>query len=335
MIWLIVGMLAVAVLLILSAFFSSSEIAFVSVNRAVIADEARKGNEQAIRLERLMENPSNVITAVVVGNNIVNVSASVIAGAISTAIFGNLGIGIATFVMTALVLVFSEITPKAFGMRNKSYALRVSSALSLITKLFAPVVFLLNRLSNAMISMVREGEDEGTTVTEDQIMAMMRLGEEQGTIEEDEREMVNGVFEFDETQAREFYTPKEEVEFLSQSDTIDDLIDRSMETGYSRFPVYGENVDDIVGMAHVKDTFGVEDGSSSVKKIMRGILRIPPRIKADDILRQMQRSKTHLALLHNSSGKTLGLVSIEDVMEEVFGEISDEHDPEVPGENSS
>ena len=335
MLSLVAGIIVIIFLLILSGFFSSSEIAFVSVNRAVVADKARQGNQRAERLEALLKRPSDVVTAIVVGNNIVNISASVIAGAVATAFFGDIGIGVATFAMTAVVLVFSEITPKAFGMRNESYALRVSGALSVITKVFGPVVVLLNRIASVMISVIRKRDDGEPKVTEDQILAMLRLGEEQGTIEKDERELVKEVFELDETKAWEVYIPISEAEFMQIDDTVEDLIDRSVNTGFSRFPVYGRDIDDIRGMVHVKDALAVDDTSIPVSGIMREILKIRPGMKADDVLRRMQRSKTHMALLVSDSGKTKGVISMEDVIEEVFGEISDEHDPEQPGEGKS
>ena len=154
----------------------------------------------------------------------------------------------------------------------------------------------------------------------------MRLGEEEGTIEKDEREMVTEVFEFDETRAYEIYTPKDKVEFIQVDDSIDALIDKAINTGFSRFPVYEKNLDDVVGMVHIKDTLIIEDTSIPVRNIMRDMLKISSNMKADDVVREMKRQKTHLALLQDPQGKTLGLVSMEDLIEEVFGEIADEHD---------
>ena len=325
MMWIIFGVLTIVFLIIVSAFFSSSEMAFVSINKAVIIDKARKGDKKAKILEGLLKNPDNVISAIVIGNNLVNIFASILAGVIATSIFGNIGIGIATVVMMLSVLIFSEATPKAFGIKNENLALKVARPLSIITKLFHPMVVLLNYISNGLISLLG-GKKRETVVTEHEIMAMMRLGEEEGTIEKDEREMVNDVFEFDETHVYEIYTPKSKVEFIHESDTIEDLIQKSIKTGFSRFPTYGKNLNDIVGMVHVKDSLIIEDTSLQVKNIMRKILKIDSSMKIDDVLREMKLNKTHLALLQDRDGKTLGLVSMEDLIEEIFGEISDEHD---------
>jgi len=325
MLWIIISVLIIIFLIGVSAFFSSSEMAFISVNKAVIIDKARKGDKKAQVLEELLKNPDDVISAIVIGNNLVNIFAAVLAGFVATEVFGNIGIGIATVVMMLLVLVFSEATPKAFGIKNENLALKVARPLSIITKLFHPMVVLLNSISNGLISLIG-GKKRETAVTEHEIMAMMRLGEEEGTIEKDEREMVNDVFEFDETHVYEIYTPKDKVEFIRENDTIEDLIQKSIKTGFSRFPAYRKDLNDIVGMVHVKDSLIIEDISLPIKNIMRKILRIDSSMKADDVLREMKRNKTHLALLQDRDGETLGLVSMEDIIEEIFGEISDEHD---------
>jgi len=143
--------------------------------------------------------------------------------------------------------------------------------------------------------------------------------------------MVREVFEFDETRADEVFTPKDKIVFIQQNESVDSLIKKSIDTGYSRFPVYGENFDDIVGMVHVKDTLMFKDTATPVKNIMRSILKVDSQMKVDDVLRLMKKNKTHLALIQNPDGKTRGLVSMEDLVEEVFGEIVDEHDDDLDG----
>jgi len=325
MLWILVSILVIALLIGVSAFFSSSEIAFVSVNRAIIHEKASKGEKRAKILEQLLQNPDNVISAIVIGNNLVNVFASILAGVVATQVFGNIGIGLATVVMMFLVIVFSEVSPKAYGIHNEKLALRVARSLSILTRLFYPLVVMVTAISNVLL---RGHEKRKAAVTESEIMAMMQLGEAEGTIEKDEREMVNEVFEFDETRAYEVYTPKEKVVFIQENDAIEHLIKKSIDTGFSRFPVYRKNEDDIVGMVHIKDTLVIEDESLPVKNIMRRILKIDPSMKVDDVLREMKRSKTHLALLRTREGKTRGLISLEDLIEEIFGEIADEHDDE-------
>ena len=329
MLWIIVGIAVIVFLVFLSAFFSCSEMAFVSINRAVVRDKASRGDRRARILDELLQNPDNVISAIVIGNNLVNIFAAIIAGAVATEVFGNIGIGIATFVMLLVVIIFSEVTPKSLGIRNEELALRVARSLSVITKVFHPLVVLVMSVSNFLTDLVGGREHRKNVVTEEEIMAMMRLGEAEGTIQRDETEMVNDVFEFDETRAYEIYTPKEKIVFLHENDTVEDLIKKSIETGFSRFPVYKKDLDDVVGMVHVKDSLIVKDSNLPVKSIMRDILRIDSGMKVDDVLREMKRSKTHLALLYDKKGRVLGLVSMEDLIEEIFGEISDEHDRKI------
>ena len=326
MAWIVVGVLIIVFLIFLSAFFSSSEMAFISINRAVVIDKARKGDKKAKILEKLLKKPDNVISAVVIGNNLVNIFASILAGAIVTEVFGNIGIGIATVIMFFLVIVFCEAAPKALGIKNEKLALKVARPLYTITKVFHPLVVGLNAISNGLLSLIGGKNKRNRAITEHEIMAMMRLGEEEGSIEKDEREMVNDVFEFDETVADEVDKPKHKIEFIHKDDTIEELITKSIRTGYSRFPVYRNNFDDVVGMVHVKDSLSLNDKSLPVKKIMRKILKVDSDMKADDVLREMKRTKIHLALLQDKKGKTIGLVSMEDLIEEIFGEISDEHD---------
>jgi len=332
MIWTILGIFIIVVLIGVSAFFSMSEMAFVSLNRAMVIDKGKKGDKRAKTLAKLMKHPDNVISAIVIGNNLVNIFASVIAGAISTQYFGNIGIGIATIVMTFLVIIFSEAAPKAYGINNEKLAIHVARSLSIITKVFHPLVIVVNASSNGILRVLGGQVNRKSIVTEEKIKAMMRLGEEEGTIEKDERMLVDEVFDFDETVAYEVFTPKIQVEFISENASIETLIEKSIKTGYSRFPVYRRNHDDVVGMVHVKDSLDVEDEKLPVKDIMRKILKIDSRMKVDDVLRLMKKQKTHLALLQNLKGQTLGLVSMEDLIEEVFGEISDEHDVKDPYE---
>lgn len=310
----------------ISAFFSGSEMAFISVNRAVIIDKARKGNQHAKTLENLLKNPDEVVSSIVIGNNIVNIFASVLAGFVATSLFGNIGIGIATVSMFFLVIVFSESTPKAFGRKNEKWVLRSAKALRICFLIFYPFVILLNHISKFFLHILGEKKSKSDMITEDEIMAMMRLGEEEGTIEKDEREMVSDVFEFDETIADDVDRPMHTVVFINQNDSIEDLIQKSIQTGYSRFPVFRKNYDDVVGMVHVKDSLSEKDHSKKVKTIMRKVLKIRPGMKADDAFRKMKQHRTHLALLQDKHGKTIGLLSMEDLVEEIFGDIRDEHD---------
>jgi putative hemolysin len=328
MIWIIISIIVITLLIFISAFFSGAEMAFVSVNRAVVREKAGEGDKNARILDSLLKEPNTVISAIVIGNNFVNIFASILAGAVATIIFGNIGIGIATVLMLFIVIIFSEVAPKSYAIQNMRFALRVARPLSVFTRLFYPLVVLVSGISNGLIHLAGGKGGRRSIVTEKEIMAMMRLGEAEGTIERDEREMVKEVFEFNETRGYELFVPKDKIAFIHEDETLANLIQKSMDTGFSRFPVYRKDYDDIIGMVHVKDTFKFTDKNTPVKVIIRPILKLDPSMKADDILRTMKRQKTHLAILQTADGKTRGLLSMEDLIEEVFGEIVDEHDKE-------
>lgn len=327
MLWIILGIIIVGLLIIISAFFSSAEMAFISINRAIILDKAGQGDKRAKILEKLLQTPDQVISAIVICNNLINILASILAGALATLVFGEIGIGIATAIMFFLVIIFGESTPKAFGLHNETLALRVARSLLFITRLFLPVTRMLAVISNKLIHFVDDTHKRRiSVVTEREIMAMLRLGESQGTIHKDEREMVNEVFEFDETRVHEIYVPKENIISIHEDAPIKELIEKAIKTGFSRFPMYNKMGNDVIGMVHVKDTLLIKDDALPVKTITRPILKIDARMKADDALREMKRMKTHLALLLDKNGQIIGLVSMEDLIEEIFGEIADEHD---------
>lgn len=324
MIW-IVTIPIIGLLIFLSAFFAAAEMAFVSVDRIKVRGESKKGNRKAVLLEKMLEKPDEVISAIVIGNNFVNITASILAGTTAAYLFGSIGVGIATAVMTLVIVIFGEATPKAFGIHNESFAFHVSRPLFVIRKIFYPLVKAFAVLTNAFLRMVGKEKRGKSLVTEEEIKAMLDLGVEHGTIKSDEKKLVEEIFDFDETEAKEVHVPVKEIVGLQEDDPLKKLVKKATETGYSRFPVYRENKDDIIGIAHVKDAL-LKDENKAVKEIMKSVLKISPKMKVDDVLREMQRRKVHMAVIQSKDGTTMGLVTLEDLIEEVFGEIKDEHD---------
>jgi putative hemolysin len=325
-IWIVLGIIVIIVLIVFAGFFAAVEMAFVSVSRAVIAERARAGDRNAIVLRDLLKDPSSVISAIVVGNSLVNILSSILAGWIATELLGNLGVGVATAVMFFSLLIFGEATPKALGIYNDRFALRFAGALKTVRMVFHPMVVLLNWVSGRLLRRAGRSSVTRRRITEQDIMAMMKLGEEEGTIASDEERMVREVFEFDETHAYEIYTPRDKIVFIQADSSAAELKKLYLETQYSRFPVYGRDRDDVVGMVHVKDLLGLKDLGVPVRTFMREALVVDARTKVDDVLRLMKRKRTHMALLLDHQKKVVGLVSMEDLIEEVFGEIADEHD---------
>ena len=325
MIWIIIGIIVIVAFIIFSAFFAAAEMAFVSADRVRVREKAMKGDKKAKLLEDLMENPDEVVSAIVVGNNLVNIAASIFAGAIATYLFGSIGVGVATAIMTLVIVIFGEATPKAFGINNEEFAFKIARHLLIIKKVFYPAARLFSEISDGILKFIGRKKNKKAAVTEEEIKAMLDLGVEHGTIEKDEKKLVEEVFDFDETKAIEVYVPKEKMVYLHENDSIEELIKKSVETGYSRFPVCRDGIDDVVGMVHVKDAL-TKDKNLPVGEIMRDILKISPGMKVDDVLREMQRRKVHMAVLQSKKGETIGLLTLEDLIEEIFGEIKDEHD---------
>ncbi|NOR78752.1 MAG: DUF21 domain-containing protein [Methanophagales archaeon] len=322
--WLI-ALPVIALLILLSSFFAAAEMAFVSVDRIKVREESVKGKKNAILLEKLLESPDEVVSAVVVCNNLVNITASILAGTIATYLLGNIGLGIATAVMTSLIVIFGEVIPKAYGINNAQFAFKVSRHLHLIRTIFYPIVKAFTVISDAFLKIMGKEKRGKLIVTEEEIKTLMDLGVQNGTIKKDEQELVEEIFDFDETEAKEVYVPVKQMVGLWENETVEELINKSIKTGHSRFPIYMGNKEEIAGMVHVKDAL-LKDKNMPVKEIMREIIKISPKMKVDDVLRKMQRMKLHMAVIQSKEGKIIGLVTMEDLIEEIFGEIRDEHD---------
>jgi len=324
MIWIII-ILIIGVLILLSSFFAAAEMAFVSVNRIKFRKRVKSGEKNAIILEKLLKKPGEVVSAIVICNNLVNITASILAGVVTTFLFGNIGVGIATVVMTLLVVVFGEAIPKAYGIHNEKFAFRMARYLNVLTIVFSPVSRGLSALSNVFLRILGKEVSKKALVTEEEIKIMLDLGVQDGTIKKDERQLLNEIFDFDETETKEVFIPIKNVYFLHETDNLRYLKKRAVETGHSRFPVYKKYKSDIVGIVHVKDAL-LKDEKIRVNEVMKSVLFVRQKMKADNVLRKMQRKKTHIAVVKSKNGKNIGIVTFEDLIEEIFGEISDEHD---------
>jgi len=316
----------IVLLIVLSSFFAAAEMAFVTVDKLKVREESLKGLKAAIVLEKLLKEPDEVVSAIVIGNNLANITASILAGALATSLVGNIGVGIATAVMTLLIVVFGEAIPKAYGIHNNKFAFLVSRPLYAIRGVFYPLVKAFSAVSDVFLHLLGKEQRVKTIVTDEQVKKLIAVGVHEGTIQKDEQRLIEEIFDFDETKVAEVYVPLEQVVSVPENVTIEELLKLSADTGYSRFPVYPQdNKEEIVGIAHVKDAL-LMDVHTPVHEIIRGIITIPPKMKANDVLREMQRNKVHMAVLQSPEGRTIGIVTLEDLIEEIFGEIRDEHD---------
>jgi len=321
-----------AALLYFSGTFSGSETAFFSLSKLDLSELDEKS-----RVRRLMERPERLLIAILVGNTLVNVAAGSL-GALAALTLSRvrnypegLTIALEVGVVTFVILVVGEVAPKMYAMqRNMAFARRNAGFLSATMRLLSPVASGLDRLVGMLGG---DAEDERPFVTAEELRTIVALSEERGTLEGDERDMIDSVMEFGDTLVREIMVPRVDMQCFEHMDTVGEAIDAVKELGYSRLPVYDCDIDHVVGILYAKDLLKF-DAEADRDKPIKGILRTPfftPESKsAGELLRELQHRRTHIAVVVDEYGGTAGLVTLEDLIEEIVGEIRDEHDVEVP-----
>ncbi|MBM7556245.1 hemolysin family protein [Halanaerobacter jeridensis] len=319
------------ILLALSGFFSGSETALMSVNKVEIRHLAQEGNKEAQIVDRLLGKPDNLLTTILVGNNLVNVGASAIATKVATNIFHNFGVGISTGVVTLLLLIFGEITPKSLATRKaKQFSMTVARPIEICYYLFYPLV---KGLSFLVQVVNKDGNTPGTKpfISEDKIRRFLAVGVREGVIETDERQMINSIFEFDDITVKEIMVPRIDMICVDVNDSIEKLRDIVVRMGLSRIPVYNGRIDNIVGIVYAKDLLPLLKGDKpeiTIQKIMRPAYYVPESKKIDNLFSELKKEKIHMAIVLDEYGGTAGLVTIEDLLEEIVGDIQDEYDEE-------
>lgn len=319
-------------LILASAFFNGAETALISLNRIQLHRMIEEGLPGTSFVQKLLKMPSNFLTTILTGVTIVNIGASSLATLVAIRLFGATGAGIATGIVTLLVLVFGEITPKTFATQHAEGVSRfVARYIYYLTLVAEPLIKILNFFSRALIRLLGvKGRANGSNATEEEIRVLLNVGRQEGLIEEEEREMIDSIFDFDDTTVREVMVPRIDVIAVSADVSFDELLDLVLEVGHSRIPVYRDTIDNIIGVVYAKDLLRyVRDGYRvQVEKIMRSAYYIPETKKTNDLLQEFQKSKIHIAIILDEYGGTAGLVTIEDLLEEIVGEIQDEFDAE-------
>jgi len=329
-----VGWIALAILLLLSGFFSGAETALLAANKLRLRQRREEGDRRAARLIRLLEEPGPVLTALLVGNNIVNVTAAVLAGVLFVQWVGPArGPWLAVVAMTVLLLILGEITPKTFAAKHADrLALWAGRPVAWLTVALFPVIRLLSLFSSLLVRPLGGRVNLASPlVTEEEIRLLVKMGEEEGVIAEDERQMIHSIFEFGDTVAREVMTPRIDMVCVDDTTPVDGVLRVIIEEGHSRIPVYHETIDQIVGVVHVKDLLShIKAGhhTLSVKEVMRPAFFVPESKRLDDLFREMRRKRTQMAIVVDEYGGTAGLVTLEDLLEEIVGPIPDEYDVE-------
>lgn len=313
----------VIVMMVFSALFSSTETAFSSVNKLRLKNYEAQGNKKAAKALKLANRFDDVLTAVLIGNNIVNIATSSVSTLIFIDLIGSSGAAVSTVVVTILVLIFCEVLPKSYAKRNaEKLALLFAAPLSVLVVVFKPFVWALNKLSTSIFK-----GDESPTVTEDELKYMIDEIEKEGVIEEQESELVKSALEFDEITVNEILIPRTKITGIEINSTIDEIKEIFGSEMYSRLPVYEKSLDNIVGIITSKSFFKLlMSGGDDISSIIQDVSHIADSKRISSALRDMQRSKVHLAVVIDQYGGTKGIVTLEDIIEELVGEIYDEDD---------
>ena len=311
-------------MMIFSALFSGTETAYSSVNKLRLKNYEAQGDKKAAKALKLANRFDEVLTAVLIGNNIVNIATSSVSTLVFLKFFGSNGAAVSTVVITVLVLVFCEVIPKSYAKKNaEKLALSFAGPLSVLVTVFKPFVFLLNKLS----SLVSRGGEESPSVTEDELKYMIDEIEEQGVIEEQESELVKSALEFDEITVNEILVPRVKVVGVELGSTIDEIKEIFCTEMYSRLPVYEKSLDEIVGLITNKAFFKMLiEGGNDISTIIQEVPHIADSKLISEAMKEMQRSKVHFAVVTDQYGGTKGIVTLEDIIEELVGEIYDEDD---------
>ncbi len=320
------------VLLMLSSFFSSSETALTSLSRIRLRNMVDSGVKNAKLIEKVLSNQSKLISAILVGNNIVNIAASSLATVFAMDVFGSESIGIVTGVLTLLVLVFGEITPKTFASQNaEKVCIWVIKPIAFCVFIFTPIVFILNIVTGIIFKVIGcDVNKKSPTITESEFMTMVNVGHEEGVIEVDEREMINNVLEFDDSDAKDVMTPRTDIVAVDVNSTYDDILKVFKEEQFSRLPVYNENIDDIIGIISLKDCILLSDPKNfDIHKSMRKPYFTYESKSCSELFSVMRTKSLSMAVILDEYGGTSGIVTLEDLLEEIVGEISDEFDDET------
>ena len=336
---ILADVIGIIICLFLSAFFSGSETALTSLSGPQAQRLAEESNSRW--LELWVEKPIEVLTAILIGNNIVNITASALATDLADRLFENTAyeswaIPVVVGVMTFLLLTFGEITPKTLAKRmHKRLAGPVMLLLTVPFKLFKPLIWLFMHLTRGVMRLVGEDPEHRTPfVTSEEIEYMIDLGSREGTFSEDRERLLRSAFEFTDTAVREIMVPRTEMVALSMDMNLDEVIDATLGCGHSRLPVYEESVDNIRGLFYAKDLIGgaltapERRASFRMREHLREPYFVPESKRIAELLAEFQRQRTHMAIVVDEFGGTAGLVTLEDIIEEIFGEIQDEYDTE-------
>ncbi len=322
-IFIVLGLLA------LSAFFSSSETAMMAVNKIRIRNLADAGLSSAQTLMKVLDNQPKMLSAILIGNNIVNISASSLATILVTRAFGDMYVGVGTGILTLLVLIFGEITPKTSAtLYSETMALRFAKPIYMIMQVLTPVIFIVDKLSQGVLRLLHvDPNKKQDAITEDELRTIVEVSHEEGVIESDEKKMIYNVFDFGDSVAKDIMVPRIDMTFIDVNATFSEVIEVFREVKYTRYPVYEETTDNVIGIINIKDLLLTENQK---KFCIRDYLREPLYTyefkKTAELMVELRKTQNNIAIVLDEYGATAGLITLEDMLEEIVGEIRDEYD---------
>ena len=325
-----IQLVVLVILLALSAFFSSAETALTTVNRLRVRALVEEGDDRAIVLSKVIDDPGKLLSAILIGNNIVNISASSIATVLATNLIGSAGAGIATGVMTFLVLIFGEITPKTMAsLKAEKIALSYAKIVYALMFVLTPLIFILDFLSGGILRLFGIDPDKrDDSVTEEDLRTIVEAGHEDGVLETEEHKMINNVFDFGDHQATDIMVPRVDMCFLKLDATYEEFIEIYREEKFTRIPVYEETRDNVVGILNVKDLllYNPKEQEFHVKDFLREAYYTYEFKNTSELMMEMRKNSISIAIVLDEYGATAGLVTLEDLLEEIVGDIRDEFD---------
>lgn len=290
---------------------------------------SESGNKRADRVLRVTDDSGKMLSAILIGNNIVNLSASSLATSLAIHYLGNVGAGIATGILTFLILIFGEVTPKTLAtIKADSIALAIAGIIDVLMKILTPVIFIINKLSMGLLFLLRINPKDGSQqMTEEELRTIVDVGQETGVIENEERNMIHNLFDFGDAEAKEIMVPRIDMTFVQVDATYQELLDVFRQDMFTRLPVYEDTTDNVIGIINMKDFLLEQDDETfSVRSMLRDPYFTYEHKNTADLFLEMRKSSISLAIVLDEYGVTAGLITLEDLLEEIVGEIRDEYD---------
>ena len=316
------------ILLIFSAFFSSAETALSLVTKVKLHAMEEEGKKHVKLLNKIMDNYDRVITTILIGNNIVNLSASSLATIITLKLWGNIYVSVATGVLTFIVLIFGEIVPKTIARRKSDeMALSFAPIINIIIIVLFPIVFIIEKFSRFILFILGQSKDDSNTITESELRSYVDVSKEDGVIESDEHQIISNVFDFSDSIAKDIMIPRIDMTTISYDATYKEVMKVFRDSMYTRLPVYKGEIENIIGFINVKDLLRLKAPETfNVSKFLREAYYTFEYKKTSDLLIEMRSSSKNLSFVNNEYGETVGMITLEDLLEEIVGQIRDEYD---------